>query len=471
MTGHRRAAREIGPGRTPFGRSAELAEEGRAEDAGIVGGQSDADVRAKHAEERVFRATLDRARREVRGRAHVADDAEARERPEKSRILGGPDSVGDALRPEEAEDVRDGFGPRPLSRVCDGKEAGPYAAPVDVPEVARGKRRLVSAEAEADDARPGTRGVEAEDPLGGGRSPVPYEVEKNAHPPSGPRLVREEHALQGLAHVEPVEADLLDDGRRHVDLGPAHVLPREAKDEASGEKRVVGGAPELAADVPIETEERFGRSEESAARAHGSQIGEDGLGTAAREADESRRREGSFEVQVELGFRRGREAMKEGLGVSSRGHGGASYERPFETGPVPLGTPPRERLWLRVAAFGLDLALVAGVPLLLASGIVALVHALSRAPAGLDAGFRAAQAVAVVLFLARDMDGGSPGKRLFGLRVIRSGGGRAGFSQSVIRNVLWLVPGWNLIECASLISRKDGRRPGDRLAGTALVEA
>jgi len=77
----------------------------------------------------------------------------------------------------------------------------------------------------------------------------------------------------------------------------------------------------------------------------------------------------------------------------------------------------------------------------------------------------------VCLFLLRDADGGSPGKRLFGLRLIRRGGARAGPLQSLLRNVMLLVPGWNLIELASLIRREDGRRPGDRAAGTALVEA
>jgi len=126
---------------------------------------------------------------------------------------------------------------------------------------------------------------------------------------------------------------------------------------------------------------------------------------------------------------------------------------------------------MRVAAFGVDLILVAGSPLLLASVIVLGVHGASReTSAGLDAGFRAAQAVAVCLFLFRDAGGGSPGKKLFGLRLIRTGGGDAGALQSLLRNATLLVPGWNLVELASLVRRRDGRRPGDRAAGTALVE-
>jgi len=127
---------------------------------------------------------------------------------------------------------------------------------------------------------------------------------------------------------------------------------------------------------------------------------------------------------------------------------------------------------MRIAAFGVDLLLVVGGPLVLASVIVLGVHMASReVPAGLDAGFRAAQAVAVGLFLFRDAGGGSPGKKLFGLRLIREGGANAGVLQSLLRNATLLVPGWNLIEFASVMRRRDGRRPGDRVAGTALVEA
>jgi uncharacterized RDD family membrane protein YckC len=95
----------------------------------------------------------------------------------------------------------------------------------------------------------------------------------------------------------------------------------------------------------------------------------------------------------------------------------------------------------------------------------------AEVPAGLDDGFRAAQVLAVLLFVARDASGGSPGKKLFGLRLIRPGGAPAGLGGSVLRNLPLLVPGWNLVEIASVIRRRDGRRPGDRLAGTSLVEA
>ncbi len=127
---------------------------------------------------------------------------------------------------------------------------------------------------------------------------------------------------------------------------------------------------------------------------------------------------------------------------------------------------------MRAAAFGFDVLLVAGGPLLVSTFIVLAILAVApEVPAGLDAGFRAAQILAGLLFVFRDAGGGSPGKKLFGLRLVRPGGRPAGAVASVLRNVPLLVPGWNLVETAWVVRRRDGRRPGDRLAGTTLVEA
>jgi uncharacterized RDD family membrane protein YckC len=417
-------------------------------------------------------AAGDGPRSEVRRRADVADDASSRKRLQKHGILHGPDAVSDPYRLKKVHGVGDRIRPPPFACMHDRKESGFAAPAVHLSEIARGKGRLLSAETESHDARPGPLGVEIEDALGGRRAPVPHEVEQNAHAPATPRFVLREGVLESALDVEPVEPDLLHDRRRDIDLRPAHVFPGEARHEATRDEGVIGGAPNLAADIAVEAEKRVPRTERTAPRANGCDIGEDGPYRAGREADEDGRRNRSFEVQVKLHFRRRGEAAEKGEGVSSRGHVSVSYESPFETGPVRLGTPPRARLWMRIAAFGVDLLLVAGGPLLLASVIVLGVHMASReVPAGLDAGFRAAQAVAVGLFLLRDAGGGSPGKKLFGLRLIREGGAKAGVLQSLLRNATLLVPGWNLIEFTSVMRRRDGRRPGDRVAGTALVEA
>lgn len=139
---------------------------------------------------------------------------------------------------------------------------------------------------------------------------------------------------------------------------------------------------------------------------------------------------------------------------------------------APAGMPPRERLWIRGAAFGVDLLLLAGGPLLVAAAVaLAVFLATPEPPLFLGRVFRVAEAVFLVVFLGRDAGGGSPGKRLLGLRIVRVDGAGTSLATSLVRNLPLLVPGWNLIEAASVLRRSDGRRPGDRAARTAVVEA
>jgi len=170
-------------------------------------------------------------------------------------------------------------------------------------------------------------------------------------------------------------------------------------------------------------------------------------------------------VDVELGLRPEEEGA-EGFGD---GHRRPSYGSGAGKAPGPV---PAERLWLRAAAFGLDLICLAGGPLLLATVVVFLVVLFAaEPPAGLPWVFRAAQLVFVVLFLLRDSRGASPGKHLLGLWVARRDGRRAGPLDSVLRNLPLLVPGLNLVEAAAVSQRPDSRRLGDRLAGTIVRES
>ncbi len=155
-----------------------------------------------------------------------------------------------------------------------------------------------------------------------------------------------------------------------------------------------------------------------------------------------------------------------------RPEGGCGRHDAPSYGAVPPGVLPPGRLWIRAAAYGVDLLLLAGGPLLLSTlTIVAVLLYVADPPASLTRGFFAAQGLFAILFLLRDTGGGSPGKRLLGLRLIRQGGRPVGPLASVTRNLPMLVPGWNLIELLTVIRRSDGRRGGDRLAGTTLVEA
>ena len=406
---------------------------------------------------------------QVRRRADVAHDAPARQLTKQGGVLGGADAVCEANGAQGLERLGDGVGTGPLTRVRDRHEAHPPRSVEGFGEVARWEGRFLAAKAESHGARPGILGVEVEDALGRRGAPVPDDVEEDEDPAVPPSLVLFEDGLERRAHLEPVEAELLGDGRRNVDLGVADALAVKARREGPRHLRVVRRRADLPADVAVEREESLGRAEPCAALGDRGEIRENGRRRAAGETDEGRSRNRALEVQVELDGRREPEPSEEGGGGRSEAHAGGSYGLP-EAGP--LGTPPRERLWMRAAAFGVDLLLVAGGPFVVSSGIVLVILAVaSEPPAGLDAGFRAAQAVAGLLFLFRDAAGGSPGKKLFGLRLVLPGSAPAGPLASVTRNLLLLIPGWNLVEIAAVIRRRDGRRPGDRLAGTTLVEA
>ncbi len=124
---------------------------------------------------------------------------------------------------------------------------------------------------------------------------------------------------------------------------------------------------------------------------------------------------------------------------------------------------------MRGAALGIDLVLLAGGPLLAATVIVfAILLVVEEPPVYLAVGFRVAQAAFVLAFLLRDARPGlSPGKRLLGLRV-ETRAGPATLWTSLLRNATLLIPLWNVVEAVILIRR--GGRPGDRLAGTKVVE-
>jgi len=306
---------------------------------------------------------------------------------------------------------------------------------------------------------------EIEDAVGRRGTPVPDGVVEDTDEAPAAFVVGKDR-FERVAHALPRKADPLDDGGGDVDLGVTDPLAAEAADEIPGDGRVVCGTGEAAADVAVENEERPEIPATGQPCAEGLKVGENGARAARGEPDESGPSDAALEVKVELDLGGGPEAREESPGSARVRHAGPSY------GGLPPGVLPRERLWVRAAAFGVDLLLFAGGPLLLSTAVIVVILLYSPdPPATLGLGFFAAQALFVLLFLLRDTRGASPGKRLFGLRLVKEGGRPVGAITSVVRNAPMLVPGWNLIELLSVIRSSDGRRGGDRLAGTTLVES
>ena len=440
-----------------------LAGEGRPEEARVVGPERDRDAGADQGEDRAP-GQREGSGRLVRGEADVEGDPRAGQPSDEGRVGSSADTVGDPARLQPPERLGDGVGPAHLSGVDDGGEAEARKAPVDGGEVAGREGQLVPAETEADGARPGVERVEVEDPVRGVGAEVPDRVEEDPHAPVPAPLVRREDGLHRVADGRPPETELLDDRGGDVDLGVRDPLPPEAGSQVAGEEGEIVRRAEEAADVAVEREEA-GEAVEGAAGADRRGVGEEGRAGAAREADEGGGPDGPLEVEVQLGPGP-EEEPAEGVGV---GHAAASYGR-ARTGAVSL--VPSERLWLRAAAFGIDLICLAGGPLLLATVVVFLVGLLAaEPPAGLPWVYRAGQLVFVLLFLLRDVRGASPGKLLLGLEVRTRDGAPVGPFASVLRNLPLLVPLLNLYEAAAVVRRPDSRRLGDRLAGTNVGES
>lgn len=76
----------------------------------------------------------------------------------------------------------------------------------------------------------------------------------------------------------------------------------------------------------------------------------------------------------------------------------------------------------------------------------------------------------VSYFLLRDVLGGGMGKRLYGLVVMRAADGRrAGWQTSLVRNILLLLPVFNIVDVVRFVVK--GRRLADEWLGAEIGHA
>ncbi len=77
----------------------------------------------------------------------------------------------------------------------------------------------------------------------------------------------------------------------------------------------------------------------------------------------------------------------------------------------------------------------------------------------------------LLFLLFRDAVGGrSMGKRFMAVEIRTRSGAPVGWLRSAARNLPLVVPGWNLVEVFMTFFAREGRRSGDRIAKTTVVE-
>lgn len=130
-----------------------------------------------------------------------------------------------------------------------------------------------------------------------------------------------------------------------------------------------------------------------------------------------------------------------------------------------------QTILLRLGAFAVD-ALMLALVLILPTAVI------SYGVVFLDGSLKSVSLVwygaLLVMFLGillRDgYRGRSPGKRLFGLKIVIPGNYSCSYPRSIVRNIPLIVPGWNLVEMALVLFSRSSRRTGDMIAATTVVE-
>jgi uncharacterized RDD family membrane protein YckC len=145
---------------------------------------------------------------------------------------------------------------------------------------------------------------------------------------------------------------------------------------------------------------------------------------------------------------------------------------------ITLATPEGVHLELTLAGVGSRFA-AALVDLAIQIALLIVIAAVGFgvfAPTGV--GVAAVTVLSFLVFAAYDIlfevfaSGRTPGKRLNGLRVVRTDGSPVGFFTSAVRNVLRLadlLPGMYLAGIVSILVTRRNQRLGDLAAGTLVV--
>jgi uncharacterized RDD family membrane protein YckC len=131
----------------------------------------------------------------------------------------------------------------------------------------------------------------------------------------------------------------------------------------------------------------------------------------------------------------------------------------------------RQHLLLRFGAFLLDALLIALTLILPGSLASWIIIAAGGEMSWLARVWNVVFLLFFIGLLLRDgWRGRSLGKLIMGLALGQRRGRLPGYGRSILRNLFLLIPGVNLIEILLVVFSAGGRRIGDRLAGTTVVE-
>lgn len=131
----------------------------------------------------------------------------------------------------------------------------------------------------------------------------------------------------------------------------------------------------------------------------------------------------------------------------------------------------RQYSLLRTGAFLLDALLIALVLILPAALLSWIVIRSGGAMNWIARIWNIALVLFLIGLLLRDAySGRSVGKLIMGLELKRGNDRRAGVVTSLLRNLPIVIPGVNLMEILVALFSEQGRRIGDRVAGTMVVE-
>ncbi|MGH9459148.1 MAG: RDD family protein [Thermoanaerobaculia bacterium] len=127
-------------------------------------------------------------------------------------------------------------------------------------------------------------------------------------------------------------------------------------------------------------------------------------------------------------------------------------------------------LLLRAAAFLIDALSVAVLLVLPTAGASYAVLWFGGSIDGIEPVWWVALALFLLAILLRDGRGRSPGKRFMALAIRTRSGRPCGWGRSLLRNLPLVITPWNVVEVLVLVFSRSGRRTGDRLARTTVVE-